>query len=131
MLTAALTFKHEKTFMWSHSSYQRYFVEPSLSHQVNGRLVKERFFSVYLTMFDYRCKQTFSPVLSLLDNHIVEQILYVTNKVTNNNNNNKHTSEFAGDTVQKLRPWTPISFMYVSCVLCRSPVFYVGLLCFM
>ena len=92
MLTAALTFKHEKTFMRSHSSYQRYFVKPSLNHQVNGRLVKKSFFSICLAVLDYRCKQTFSPVLSLLDKHRAEQILYATNKTTNNNN--IHTSIF-------------------------------------
>jgi hypothetical protein len=79
MLTAAHTFKHEKTFMWSHSSYQRYFVKPSLSHQVNGRLVKKSFFSIYLAVLDYRCEQTFSPVLNLLDKQIEEQILYAAN----------------------------------------------------
>jgi len=75
-------------------------VKPSLGHQVNGRLVKKSFFSIYLAVFDYRCKQTFSPVLSLLDKHIAEQNLYATNKKTNNNNNDKHNSEFAGDWVQ-------------------------------
>jgi len=74
-------------------------VKPSLSHQVNGRLVKESFFSVYLAVFDYRCKQTFPPVPSLLNKHIAEQILYATNKTTNNNNN-KHNSEFSEDRAQ-------------------------------
>jgi hypothetical protein len=74
-------------------------VVPTLSHQVNGRLVKKSFFSFYLAVFDYRCKQTFSPVLGLLDKQIAELILFATNKATNSNNN-KHSSEFAGDIVQ-------------------------------
>jgi hypothetical protein len=82
--------------MWSHSSYQRYFVVPPLSHEVNGRLVKKRFFSFYLAVLEYRCKQTFSSVLGLLDKHIAEQMLSATNKTTNNNNN-KHSSKFARD----------------------------------
>jgi hypothetical protein len=77
-VTAALTFKHEKAFVWSHSNYQRHFVEPPLSHQINGRLVKKNFFSVYLSVLGYRCKQTFSPVLNLLSKHTEKHVLYAT-----------------------------------------------------